>query len=138
MGAAGCVIADTATTFSASLDNFWIASGTRLQPGCALARRKPIWTVAVAQLAPDQSVDVIRQDGDWFQVRYQVGGQSREGWTHKVNVDLTIGKRRDYPLPSSFLLLDPLQYFTDLPLGILGGEVGGSRTQYDTKIYRAA
>jgi uncharacterized protein YgiM (DUF1202 family) len=46
----------------------------------AVVRVKPEGEV-VEQLKPGQAVTVLDQNGDWYRIRYERDGQTRDGWT---------------------------------------------------------
>jgi SH3 domain-containing protein len=52
----------------------------------AVVRSKPEAGEVLDQLAPEQRVTVLAEDGAWSRIRYERAGKTREGWTRQTNL----------------------------------------------------
>lgn len=52
----------------------------------AVLRAQPVNGEIVDELPAGRNVAILRQAGDWVQIRYERDGKPREGWTHRVNI----------------------------------------------------
>lgn len=54
--------------------------------GRVVARSDPEGGEVVGELPPEQPVSILAEKGEWVQVRYEQGGNTREGWVEAVNL----------------------------------------------------